>query len=253
MRHLNRNIGIFIFGCILLNLNAQDKKNEIPALKGKEEIIQHENYTLAYVEAYELALWVAYELTPEEIKGNAEYKEKFTEDPLVSTKSASMKDYKDAGYVLGQLAPVEDMLFSENAAAETFFLSNVVPMKPAFHKYTWKQIATMVRAWTNDAGSSFYVVAGPVLTDSPFPTFGPNMVSVPLRFYKVVLDIKNERGMGFVLKNSISSGSMKPYAMSIDKIEEITGIDFFPNLDDELENKIESSYDASKWDFEVVK
>lgn len=240
-----------IFLVLNFSLGLWAQKVELPAIKAREEIVNHTHYSLAFVEAYELASWVAYELTAEELKGTVAYKEKFTEDNLVSTGSASMKDYKDAGYVLGQLVPVTDMLFDEKSAGETFYLSNVVPMKPAFEKYTWKKIGDIVREWAKDAGS-LYVIAGPVLADSPFPTFGPNMVSVPARFYKIVLDIKNERGMGFVVKNSISSGSLKPYAMSIDKIEEITGIDFFPNLEDDLENKIEAEFTPEKWDFEVI-
>jgi endonuclease G, mitochondrial len=235
----------------LSDIWSQDKI-EHPALKPREEFVQHSFYAFAYIEAYELASWVAYEIKPADFKPNITFKEKYTEDPKVSTGSASMKDYKDAGYVMGQLAPLEDMLYNEKAAAETFYFSNVVPMKPAFQKYTWKKMGDLVREWAKDAGT-LYVVTGPVLADSPFPTFGPNMVSVPSRFYKVVLDLKNERGIGFVVKNSMSSGSLKPFAMSIDKIEEITGIDFFSNLDDELEESIESEFDLSKWDFDVIK
>ena len=234
--------GSFVYG---------QEKPELPAEKPREEIIKHENYTLSFVEGYELASWVAYELTAEEASGSLEFKEKYVEDPLVSTGSATWKDYKKSGYIPGQLAPAEDMRFSEAAVKESFYLSNIVPQKLAFNKYTWKKINDMVREWAKESGSLF-VVSGPVLADAPFPTFGPSKVSIPSRFYKVVLDMKGKRGMGIVVKNSMSSGSLKPFAMSIDEVEKITGIDFFHSLDDDLENEIESRYDDKDWNFEIL-
>ncbi len=226
-------------------------KLELPAEKPREEVVNHEYYALSFIEGYELASWVAYELTAAEASGSLEYKEKFTEDPLISTGSATMKDYKKSGFVLGQLAPVEDMRFSTVAITESFYLSNVVPQKPAFNKFTWKKMNDMIREWAKETGS-LLIVSGPVLADAPFPTFGPSKVSIPSRFYRVVLDMNGKRGMGIVVKNSMSSGSLKPFAMSIDKVEEITGIDFFPSLADDLENEIESQYDASAWNFEIL-
>ncbi|MBN2213226.1 MAG: DNA/RNA non-specific endonuclease [Bacteroidales bacterium] len=223
---------------------------ELPAEKPREEIVRHQYYTLSFVEGYELASWVAYELTAEEASGSLDFKEKYTEDPLISTGSATRKDYKKSGYVPGQLAPVEDMRFSEAAVTESFYLSNVVPQKLAFNKYTWRKINDIIREWAKESGS-LLVAGGPVLADAPFPAFGPGKVSIPSRFYKVVLDIKGKKGMGIVVKNSMSSGSLKPFAMSIDKVEEITGIDFFHSLPDDLENEIESQYNDSDWNFEI--
>lgn len=130
-------------------------------------------------------------------------------------------------------------------------MSNIAPQRQAFNKYTWKRINDMIREWVKESGP-LLIVCGPVLADAPFSTFGPNMVSIPTRFYKVVLDMNGKRGMGFVVKNSMSSGSLEPYAMSIDEVEEITKIDFFHSLDDDLENEIESHFDASAWNFEIL-
>ncbi len=224
---------------------------ELPAEKPREEIVKHEFYTLSFVEGYELASWVAYELTVEETSGSLEYKEKYMEDPLISTGSATCKDYKKSGYVAGQLVPVEDMRFSEEAIKESFYLSNIVPQKPAFNKYTWKRINDMIREWVKESGS-LLIVSGPVLADAPFPTFGPSKVSIPSRYYKVVLDLQGKKGMGIVVKNSMASGSLKPFAMSIDEVEKITEIDFFHSLDDDLENEIESQFDVSAWNFEIL-
>ena len=128
-------------------------------------------YTLSYSEPYELPSWTAYQLTPEQAKATGTFKDKYVEDPLVTTGSASTKDYKDAGFIMGQLVPPEDMFTSPQAVEETFLMSNTVPQKPAFNKYIWKTIEKLIREWAKE-GNTLYIVTGPVLTDAPFGTFG---------------------------------------------------------------------------------
>lgn len=241
---------LLIFLIFSTDLVFGQDRMEVPAIKPREQIVSHKFYTLSYIEGYELASWVAYELTSEEASATMDYKVKYHEDPMISTGSATLKDYKKSGFILAQLAPVEDMMFSEEAVEESFYLSNIVPQKPAFSKYTWKKLNDLVRSWAKASGS-LYIVSGPVLADAPFPTFGPDKVSIPSRFFKVVLDMKNQKGMGFVLKNNITTGSLKSYAMSIDMVEQITGIDFFPSLPDDQEKNIESKFDTSAWNFEL--
>ena len=235
---------------IFFKISAQDQVG-LPELKPREELVKHKYYTLAFVEGYELSSWVAYELKPDLLKADLTIKEKYMEDPLVSTGSATKKDYKNAGFILGQLAPVKDMMYSEEAIAESYYYSNIVPQKTAFNKYSWEKAGDIIREWAKECGS-LYVVSGPVLADAPFPTFGENKVSIPTRYYKVILDLKGQRGMGFVIKASMSTGSLKPYAMSIDKVEEITGINFFESLPDELESKIEAEFNTSDWKFDIL-
>jgi endonuclease G len=243
-------LNFILISGLTANLSAQEKV-ELPAPQPREQIVHHEYYSLSYIEAYELATWVAYELTREEAKSEIEYKEKYKEDPAVKTGSATKKDYKKAGYIMGQLAFIEHMMISDTSANESFYLSTIVPHKMAFNKYVWKTIGNIIKAWAIECGS-LYVVNGPVLADAPFGTFGPSKVSIPERYYSVVLDLENERGIGFVIRNSMSSASVKQYAMSVDEVEKITGIDFFHILPDEKEEKIESTFEPEKWNFEIL-
>lgn len=236
--------------CVFAGLSAQEKI-ELPAPQPRQQIVLHENYSLSYVEGYELASWAAYELTKEEAKAEIEYKVKYYEDPDITTGSATVKDYKRSGYIMGQLIPVEHMMMSENAVKESFYMSVIVPHKLAFNKYVWGTLGKILKAWAYECGS-LYIVTGSVLADSPFPTFGPSKVSIPERYYCVVLDAEDKRGVGFVMRNSMSSSSIKQFAMSIDEVEKITEIDFFPALPDDQENAVESKFDASQWNFEIL-
>jgi endonuclease G len=242
-------VPVFFLG-LFLNIAGQEKI-ELPAPQPHEQIVNHEYYSLSYIEAYELASWVAYELTREEAQAEAEYKIKYREDPDIKTGSATLKDYKNAGYIMGQLADVEHMMISDAAVMKSFYLSNIVPHKLSFNKYVWKTLGKLIKAWAYECGS-LYVVTGPVLADAPFPTFGPGKVAIPERYYSVVLDLADERGAGFVIRNSMSSDKMKQFALSIDEVEEITGLDFFPSLPDEKEEKIESTFNPERWNFEIL-
>jgi endonuclease G, mitochondrial len=236
-------------GIIGLSVSAQHY--ELPAPSPREQQVKHTLFTLSYNEGYELASWAAYQLTPEQAKATGIFKEKFTEDSQVTTGTATTKDYRDAGFIIGQLIPPEDMFPSQQAVDETFLMSNTVPQKPAFNKYVWKVNENLIREWAKE-GNTLYVVAGTVLTDAPFGTFGPNKISIPERYYKAVLDVNGERAIGFVFRINVATGAPGSFAFSVDDLEKITGLDFFPQLSDDLENKVESSKDWSKWNFKAL-
>jgi endonuclease G, mitochondrial len=241
----------FLLLAACISITAFSQQYELPAQSSREQKVAHTLFTLSYAEGYELASWAAWQLTPEMAKATGTFKEKFEADPAVATGSSSPKDYRDAGFIEGQLVPVEDLLINPAAAQETFLMSNVVPMKPAFNKFVWKATEKLVRAWATE-GNTLYVVAGPVLADAPFGSFGSNKVSIPTRFYQAVLDVNGKRAIGFLYRSTIASGTPKSFAISIDELEKITGIDFFPSLPDDLEEAVESSKDFGKWNFKTL-
>ena len=224
---------------------------ELPAPVAGEQIIEHMGYTLSYNEENEVASWVAYELTRDEVLGNAsERNDNFRADPSVPTGSASLQDYRGSGYDRGHMAPAADFKWSEDAMSDTFFLSNMAPQAPSFNRGIWAELEAVARTAAYDNGSIF-IVTGPVLTDGPYETIGENEVSVPKRFYKVFLDYTGPetKAIGFVLPNEGSDRALQSYALSVDDVEEITDIDFYPALPDEDEERLESTFRTSDWSF----
>lgn len=238
-----------IAGLMCFPLMAQ--QYELPSVGNREQLVKHTMYALSYNEGYELPSWAAYQLTPEQARATGTFKEKYIEDPLVTTGSSSVKDYKDAGFIMGQLVPPEDMYTSSKFVEETFLTSNTVPLKPVFNKNIWKKMEMLIREWAAE-GNTLYIVAGPVLTDAPFGTFGQNKISIPLRYYKAILDVNGERAIGFIMRSNTASGAPKSFAISVDELEKITGIDFFPSLPDDLETRLESNKDFTKWNFKAL-
>ena len=251
-------VGLFVALCFLtpkesevgLTATGKIENLEIPAPIDGEQIIKHTGYTLSYNEDHEQANWVAYELTKAEVLGSGTREDSFKADPAVATGSATLNDYKGSGSDRGHMAPAADFKWSGEAMSDTFFLSNMSPQAPAFNRGIWADLEAAVRTMAYD-NDEIYVVTGPVLTDGPYETIGKNKVSVPKRYYKVVLDYKDPdiKAIGFVLPNEGSTEPLASFAMSVRDVEEITGINFFPRLPDDQEDLIETEYDVSKWSF----
>ncbi|MCV9386140.1 DNA/RNA non-specific endonuclease [Reichenbachiella ulvae] len=219
-----------------------------PKYTGEDQIIEHEFYTLKYNEKTEQADWVAYKLTAKNLK-NARFKREddFRPDPEVDTKSAHPDDYKGSGYDRGHLAPAADFTWDEGGLSETFYMSNMSPQDPGFNRGIWRKLEGQVRDWAMSNGEVF-VVTGPIY-GSRSTKIGKNKVYVPEGYYKVVLELVGQdvKAIAFVLDNEKSSAELYEYALSVDDLETKTGMDFFPSIPDDLENKIESYYDYSAW------
>lgn len=238
----------------LYNIKATSiTKLELPRTNSKDKIITHSGYSFLYNETHEQANWVAYDLTKEETNKLFERTDKFTTDPKVKSGTASDKDYERSGYDRGHLAPASDMGWSSDSMAESFYYSNMSPQSPSFNRGIWKKLEELVRTWAIE-NNTVYVVTGPVLTDGLL-TIGPNKVSIPNFFYKVVLDYSepNIKGIGFILPNISSKEQLQYYAVSIDRVEEMTGIDFFPLLQDDQEELIEKTLCVKCWSWNINK
>lgn len=235
------------------SLNGFPKQAEIPKLlvKQKEQIIRHEGYTVSYNSDYRIANWVAYELTKKEAKSKkAERSNKFVPDPLAKGASATNEDYTRTGYDRGHLAPAGDMKWSAKAMRESFYLSNICPQKPGLNRGIWKELEEQCRLWAMDNGVVL-IVTGPVMT-SDMKRLGKNRVGIPRTFYKVICTITgNEyKGIGFLFDNKdYGKTSLESMAISIDSVEKVTGIDFFPALPDAAEKKMEAAVDRKAWSF----
>jgi len=225
----------------------------LPAFAEGDQIVRHAYFTLKYDEKYEQADWVAYLLTAEMLAPVCKRSDDFRPDPLVKTGSATPSDYRKSGYDKGHLAPAADMAFSCEAMSETFYMSNMSPQLPAFNRGIWKDLEELVRKWAKE-NDEIQVVTGPVLKDGGFAVIGAGGVAVPRYFYKVVLDDKEPeiKAIAFILPNQKSDKEIQSYALTVNMAEEATGIDFFPELDDGVEEEIESSLDLGKWGFTAV-
>ena len=235
---------------IIFGQNINLNNVEIPIITDNrsDRVITHKGYTVSYNYDWKIPNWVAYELTDEEVEGEVPRYDRFKPDPMVpENATAYTEDYKYSGYDRGHMAPAADMKWDEQVMRESFYLSNICPQNPNLNGGVWKDLEEQVRDLASQKGRIF-VVCGPIVNDAN-ETIGANKVVVPQAFYKVLLQ-EDEEGLhaiGFIYENKSGRRPMSTYARTVDEVEEMTNINFFPSLPDNIERKIESDIDFSRW------
>ena len=225
-------------------VNTDMGQLEIPSMpKGKQgQVIQRTGYTLAYDKKTKTPQWVAWELTKEETKGNHERTDKFLPDPNVEGAKVVTTDYTGSGYDRGHMAPAGDMKWSKKAMEESFYMSNICPQIHHLNTGDWNELEANTRKWARRYGS-VYVTCGPIYNGRRRTQYiGKNRVKVPDAFFKVILiqSPKKTCALGFFFENEAGQRPLNEYLVSVNYLEQTTGIDFFPALPDELENLLEA-------------
>jgi endonuclease G len=205
-------------------------------------------FAFNYNERAEQANWLAHIISPEIKDGIITRTNNFRVDPAVKTGTAIEKDYWNSGYDRGHLAPSADFRWSLNALSESYFYSNMTPQKPELNRERWAQLEDMLRRYVEEYGHALYVVTGPIL-ESGLDSIGPNRVAVPKRFYKVVFDfsLTRPRGIAFIMPNGYCKYPVMYYAVTVDSVEKITRMNFWPKLDTDRENWVERTFTDSLW------
>ena len=215
-----------------------------------DTLIDRPGYALGYIEYHEQAAFVIYKLTAREVlTKEAQRTNRFRSDPEIPTGSATPGDYRRSGYDRGHLAPAADMAFSVQTMADSFFISNMSPQKPAFNRGIWKRLEEQVRQIAIRE-KAIYVVTGPILPKKKTVTIGANQVTVPTHYYKVIFDLTPPRKMiGFILPNEGSDRPLEDFAVTVDVVEKATGLNFFSALPQAVQKKLESKITVSEWKF----
>ena len=222
---------------------------ELPVISATDEIIRHDNYVICYNREMYIPNWVAYELTSKEIEGNEERGDRmFSMDPKYRKTQAMREDYYDSGWTKGHMAPAADFRWSASAMDETFYLTNVCPQNERLNGKDWEYLERQVRGWAGRYGK-VWVVTGPIVGENKYGRIGERGVVVPDSFFKAVLIEKKGKyySIAFVMDNDSKRYYLEDCAVSVNYLEEMTGIDFFPALDDSIEDKIEGQLRPSEW------
>lgn len=227
-----------------------------------EEIICHSAMCLVYEEKYEQAKWVAHIILPDIVKGKEGRTDDFRKDTLVKTGTADDDDYflkikqpdgkikyDGFGYDRGHLAPSADFRWSKKALSESYYYSNMSPQQPDFNRQKWASLEATFREYvTTHTETQLYVVTGPILYDTlPKLERGKNKVTIPEFYYKVAVDLTNNKAIGFIMPNKKVEYPITSYAVTINDVEKITGINFFYQLNDSLEEVLESQKIIADW------
>lgn len=217
-----------------------------------KQFVIHCYYCLQYNSQEKQADWVHHLLTFERCHGDIDRDDDFRPDPQIKN-GPSLDDYSKSGYDRGHLCPAADNNWSSQAMSESFLLSNMSPQTPSFNRGIWQQVESLVRNWTNFY-DTLYVTTGPIFKNN-IGFIGRNKITIPGFYYKAILGVKDREysAVGFILANEKSDLEPFNFAVSIDKIEEETGINFFPQLPEQLQEEIESTFIVDEWPTDLLK
>lgn len=224
---------------------------EIPApLKDRpEQILHRRGYTTSYNQQTKTPNWVAWHLTKAHTYGkNQRSGEVFTEDNDVKAPRATDNDYYNSRYDRGHMCPAGDNKWDKLAMEQSFLFTNICPQNHGLNKYEWNDVEMRCRDWAREYGA-IDIVCGPIYQNAVNQkTIGKNKVWVPDSFFKVVLCRQGKaKAIGFVFRNEGVKQPVADAVCSVDEIERLTGLDFFPALDDETEDKVEAVANLAEW------
>ncbi|MFZ1688553.1 MAG: DNA/RNA non-specific endonuclease [Flavobacteriales bacterium] len=233
-------------------IRADVQRWGLPALAPGEQVIWHPAHALVYSEAHEVPKWTAHIVVTDIVQGNLARIDTFLMDTLVPTGSATVEDYWNSGYDRGHMVASADMRWSRSAMAGTYLYSNVAPQKPELNRGTWADLEDWIRRYVHYGNERAFVLTGPVLRDGLPKMNNPghkNEVSIPSHYWKVLADLDGDdkKAIAFVMTNGLNENLPIAYAVSVDSVERLTGLDFFPALDDATEARIEAMREPKDW------
>ena len=232
--------------------NSSSVSLELPApISSKpEQILIRAGYTTSYNNMTKNANWVAWHLTRDHTDGPySRGGTSYMVDYDVEGGRQELSDWKDHDLPIdhGHLCPAGDCKWSKEAMRQSFLLTNMCPQNSDLNRGDWEELESRCRGWARHYGD-IYIAAGPIFYNSDYETIGSGEVGVPDAFFKVVLYYgKKPKALGFIYPNNGESHKIQHYVTTVDDVEEKTGIDFFHNLPDDIEARVESVADINKW------
>lgn len=196
----------------------------------------YRNYSFGWSQKDMVAVWVAYPLCKMYSNGSVKRAdaEVWALDPHLGNDSSAPFGGYGGDYDRGHQLPFADRKCCLEAAKQTFYGTNMTPQDNGLNTGVWEAFESKVRSWAASSDTT-YVVTGCTL-DKPLgyttDSYGKKM-TVPSGYFKAILKYSKSstfgqwNAAGFYYKHE--SGA-KQQMMSIDQLEEMTGIDFFVNL-----------------------
>lgn len=232
---------------------------------GPTVIVDRPGYVLEHSSVDKIALWVCERVKSAHLGGDADRdRSRFKPDPRLSPgERAELADYRRSGFDRGHQAPAADFKHDQDRMHDSFFLSNMSPqVGRGFNRGIWRVLEERAREAVRNRGDVFVITGcmfydpteeDPATADGfvEYDVIGSNHVSVPTHFYKILIskdDAGQWQAIGFVLKNRAYASpdggkyDFETFIEPIDWIEDRTGINFMPLLDEDdpdLEERLE--------------
>ena len=208
-------------------------------------------YSVGYDETLPSPRWSSYRVfTYKEV--HRDRPAGFKPDPRTDARVMT-SEYVRSGYDRGHLSPnyAISVCYGEEAQKETFLLSNVVPQLHALNAGLWKDMEQRIMKRYVERYGTVWVQVGPVFTSPPEKKVG--RLPVPSAFWMVISEYEESahgiRAIAYLVPHEEKwrDAELTRYVVSIRRIEELTGLDFFPKLPRPTQDRLESTPAARAW------
>lgn len=224
---------------------------------GGEEV---RNYSMYYDAENRIALWVAYPICKMYVGSGRT--DAWNYDPKIPAEYQPQlfKGWPEKGYDRGHQLPSGSRNSSEDLNRQTFYFTNMTAQVSSFNQGLWAKVEEKVRGYSSSC-DTLYVVTGPILTTQEEPEMrytadnAGAKVAVPKGYFKVLLKRNIKDGTYYsiaYLYDNVKYDRSSPAREDLRKvseIEDITGITFFQNLPDNIENDVKNQLDPVRWGF----
>lgn len=236
-------------------VSASDDKSvalELPKKIRGEIMLNKKDFVVSFNPETNCPNYVAWHLTRARATNKTvDRKDWFEADPEVPAEHrVEHGDYSRSNYDRGHMCPSADNRHDAQAMIDCFYMTNMCPQTSRLNRGDWNDLEEACRQWAKDY-DGVYIACGPIY-DSKTPqkigTRRSMKIAVPTRFFKVVLMMgRIPKAIGFIMNNNDDSKDLYEYAVSVDEVEKITGIDFFYLLDKKTQREVESKCSPAAW------
>ncbi|MDZ7854018.1 MAG: DNA/RNA non-specific endonuclease [Halomonas sp.] len=219
-------------------------------------VLRNDGFLLGWSDVRVNALWVSYLLHE-------------VEDPSAGPRPGFQRDWRTlwpispdsyfgSGYDRGHLAPNYAIaaVHGRDAQLDTFYMSNMSPQRPELNRRLWQRLEEVVMDRFVPRLGILQVITGPVFP-APFRSNVLNrvgLVEVPEAFYKIlVVPGEEPRALAFLMPQRVTGDEpLDDFLVSIDEVEALTGLDFFPQLPEAAAVELEAEIETAGWGLEAV-
>ncbi|NOQ76806.1 MAG: DNA/RNA non-specific endonuclease [Methylococcaceae bacterium] len=220
--------------------------------------LRNDAFMLGYSDLRGNPLWVSYKINSVNPKAKRLSRpQRFSKD-WRTVNPVNHQDYLHSGYDRGHMAPnyAISRLYGKQAQLDTFLMSNISPQKPKLNQKLWQRLERVEINYFTQLGKDLWVYTGPIFDSKIQRLKNAWNVEIPDAFYKIYAlpaTTGKPKLLAFLIPQQVKGNEpLTRFLTTVDEIERLTGLDFFTDLPDKLENKLESKINSAQWKLNKV-
>ena len=213
-------------------------------------VLDRGEFLIGWSDTLRHPVWCAYHVARDARYENSKRPD-FAKDKSVP--AAPAKDaYAKSGYDRGHMVPNYAIVtrYGESAQRLTFQMSNIAPQTPALNRGVWREVEHRIAdLWTARYGE-IWVVVGCIPSAANRTTIGGSGIDVPSAYYQIVIaqNDMDVRALAVLFDQSVGWDAWAArHLITIRELENLTGLDFNPDLPSFLQDPLESDLPTRLW------